>query len=743
MAFKKAKALQEAHKYVTQGKNALAIRQYLSILESDPSDLILLNTIGDLYVRDKNLPEGLKHFYKLADAYVKDGFVVKAIAIYKKIAKIDRNTAEPSLKLAELYQTQGLAREAREQCTNAFEFYRRSNQQEKALEVLHKLARLDLDNPRRHLQVAQYAESIGKEKQAADAYLEAASAAQRQGDALTAESALGSAAELVPDSPELELFRAQEAFNKQQPEQAEKILASVPALQNHPRAQRLLFETYLATHNLDAARKLLLEVFRTNSPDFSPVADYAAQCLAKQDYDRAFEAASSVSQVLIGQKKTAPLMEVLRQIWEAAPRRIDNLELIYNICEKTADESTIPEILEALGQAYVQAGELAKAEQAYARLAAREPLNESYQDMLRQVLEQQGKEYAAPDLSALASAELPLEAESVPSSFPEIEGPIPPAATPELASGPQEFELVQSSDDLPASAEEERLPEPQGIPAELETPEKIPPFNNQESREEIDFYVVHGFHEEAQKAVRNLEAKYPGEPEVAALRRLVEESEQESEEESPETPEEESQPPFESSAAARHRDVMVDLAAELASSLQEPESRPLAADLAADLNPAPQTADEASAELSALLEEFQEGEAAGGAGDDLETHYNLGVAFLEMGLHDEAIGEFQKVVKGAHPNRLPPNFLQACTLLASCFTEKGMPAIAAQWYSRALEISDLDEDAVLALRYDLGAALEQAGDRKSALEKFTEVYSQNIDYRDVAEKIRILREKAS
>jgi tetratricopeptide (TPR) repeat protein len=146
--------------------------------------------------------------------------------------------------------------------------------------------------------------------------------------------------------------------------------------------------------------------------------------------------------------------------------------------------------------------------------------------------------------------------------------------------------------------------------------------------------------------------------------------------------------------------------------------------------------------LSGLLEEMGELPAEAAARqDDPVTHYNLGVAFREMGLLDEAIGEFQKVVKGAGKGHFPPNFLQACSLLAVCFMDKKMPAIAAKWYLRALETPSLDEEAVLALQYDLGMAYEQAGDPRTALEKFTEVYSQNIDYRDVAEKIRVLQQK--
>ena len=146
--------------------------------------------------------------------------------------------------------------------------------------------------------------------------------------------------------------------------------------------------------------------------------------------------------------------------------------------------------------------------------------------------------------------------------------------------------------------------------------------------------------------------------------------------------------------------------------------------------------------LSGFLDELSEGEQAGTAQDDPQTHYDLGVAFREMNLLDEAIGEFQKVLKGAQKGTFPPNFLQVCTLLALCFMDKQMPGIAIKWYLRALELPDLDEEATMAIHYDLGVAYEQTGDVRKALEKYTEVYSQNIDYRDVAEKIRLLRSKS-
>ena len=124
--------------------------------------------------------------------------------------------------------------------------------------------------------------------------------------------------------------------------------------------------------------------------------------------------------------------------------------------------------------------------------------------------------------------------------------------------------------------------------------------------------------------------------------------------------------------------------------------------------------------------------------DDLETHYNLGVAYREMGLTDEAISEFQKVANALQQGRGFPYALQCYTLLALAFMDKGQPAIAVNWYQRALQVPDLDPETVLALRYDLGVSQEKAGDPEAAQKSFSQVYGLNIDYRDVADRLAAL-----
>jgi tetratricopeptide (TPR) repeat protein len=125
--------------------------------------------------------------------------------------------------------------------------------------------------------------------------------------------------------------------------------------------------------------------------------------------------------------------------------------------------------------------------------------------------------------------------------------------------------------------------------------------------------------------------------------------------------------------------------------------------------------------------------------EDPETHYNLGVAFREMGLLDEAIGELQKVCQAIDHGHSFPHVMQTYTWLAQCFLDKGVPEAAIRWYEKALKLPTLDGETRMALQYELGSSCEAAGDKPTALKYFMDVYGTNIDYRDVAERIKALK----
>ncbi len=1016
MAFHKAKALQEAEKSVAQGKISQAIKQYQQILENDPSDVSILNTVGDLYIRDRNTAEGLKQFHKLAEAYVHEGFNVKAIAIYKKIAKVDPNTVENLLKLAELYQLQGLSREARDQFLQSAEVYKKRNQTDRALEVYRKLLQLEPDNINFHNRVATELEQAGKRDDAAKIYLQCAEILLHRGEQTAAEAPLKKAADLNPKDSKIQILRAQVAISRQQLGEAERIINSSPELQDSPDGKRILLDAYLGARKLPQAQKLVLQVYHSNPTDFAPVAHFSELLAENGDLEGAYQFLAGVSDEAIAQNHAAVLLDALRQIWMKSQEHIPTLELMHRICEQTANELTLPEVLEALGRAHELAGDLDKAEMAYQKLTEREPENETYHGLLKVIHQKQGKAEVAPvaftaqatpltmeettqkhgamdvnqdamlkeayensdlfarynltekaiaelekvlqvypDLveihqrileisrkgfpergqaaaaqlariytergdqetagkyQAIASAKgvmpeippppppapkqapataLPSSVAAAPEGGASVEFPLapiaseeavapaappepvsfdlappeapiePPQPTPPLPPPPAaasaveldlsgDFESMVTSGfsstppaalqppaeppvEVPAAFDEPSAPPPivpvaEEASAPVESPSKAQkpaappgeeavPADLEDSRIEVEFYIENGFVDEAAKTVAGLEEKYPSHSLVAELRQKINAHMTGSPAAAPPPPappaveEIFAVPPVEIKAAdAAPAEIIADTpeiapapAPELEpepvteeSTTQEvglpanyagiPEPEPAApaaeqmveepvatapgpsldilGDLAGDLSsslgdlapdaealpeppvptriiPAPQPSGHAHGGLGDLLTEMEEPGAVPADKDDRETHYNLGVAFREMGLLDEAIGEFQKVVKGAGKDEFPPNYLQACSLLAICFMEKKMPAIAVKWYARALEAPGLEEEALMALQYDLGVAYEQAGDSRNALERFTEVYSQNIDFRDVAEKIRELQQKA-
>ncbi|PYQ52444.1 MAG: hypothetical protein DMF59_04765 [Acidobacteria bacterium] len=138
--------------------------------------------------------------------------------------------------------------------------------------------------------------------------------------------------------------------------------------------------------------------------------------------------------------------------------------------------------------------------------------------------------------------------------------------------------------------------------------------------------------------------------------------------------------------------------------------------------------------LEEIFKEFKKGVEQQLDSEDYDTHYNLGIAYKEMGLIDEAIGEFQLAAKD-HKRAV-----ECASMLGLCFLEKGMPQLAIKWYRKGLEMPEIREEEHLGLLYDLGSAYVEVGDSENAQKAFMEVYGLNTGYRDVATRIKQLQD---
>ena len=139
----KRKGLESALAYIQQGKLDRAFDAYQTVLKADPADSNVLNALGDLCARMGNKAEAITYFMRLGGAYRDDGLTVRAIAVYKKVLKLDPSHTEASLACADQYAEQGLRAEAKQQFQGIADHYLRRGNLSKTLEIYEKMIRVD------------------------------------------------------------------------------------------------------------------------------------------------------------------------------------------------------------------------------------------------------------------------------------------------------------------------------------------------------------------------------------------------------------------------------------------------------------------------------------------------------------------------------------------------------------------------------------------------------------------------
>jgi tetratricopeptide (TPR) repeat protein len=148
------------------------------------------------------------------------------------------------------------------------------------------------------------------------------------------------------------------------------------------------------------------------------------------------------------------------------------------------------------------------------------------------------------------------------------------------------------------------------------------------------------------------------------------------------------------------------------------------------------TGDE-DADFDELLQHFREGVSRTLGEDDFESHYDLGVAYKEMGLLEDAIAEFQRAL------RSPTHRLPSYEALGQCFLEQGSFPVAVTVLSRALHEPGVDDEQRVGVLYLLGYACEALQRRDEARGYYQRVYATDILFRDVAARLAALEPGAA
>jgi tetratricopeptide (TPR) repeat protein len=111
-------------------------------------------------------------------------------------------------------------------------------------------------------------------------------------------------------------------------------------------------------------------------------------------------------------------------------------------------------------------------------------------------------------------------------------------------------------------------------------------------------------------------------------------------------------------------------------------------------------------------------------GSDAQSHYDLGVAFKEMGLYDKAINELQQAAGE------PARRVECLALQAACLRERG-DLDAAVGVLNALMKPGLSLEDACSVKYELALVLEAQGQDEKASALMAEIDAVNAGFRDV------------
>jgi tetratricopeptide (TPR) repeat protein len=137
-------------------------------------------------------------------------------------------------------------------------------------------------------------------------------------------------------------------------------------------------------------------------------------------------------------------------------------------------------------------------------------------------------------------------------------------------------------------------------------------------------------------------------------------------------------------------------------------------------------------EFHEILEQFKRGIDENLESDDYQSHYDLGVAFKEMGLLDEAIGEFQKALRASEGR------LRTSEALGMAFFEKGQFAVCESVLRRAVEGLDGSDEAKIGVLYWLGRAAEAQGKKADAMASYERAMAVDIRFMDLSQRVHRL-----
>ena len=735
------KTVDEIARSIKQGKVDSALSRLRTVIDRI-RDERELNRLGDLLARAGRVDEALKLYERIGEGYAKNGILPKAVAIYKKILRLVPDHRHAKLQLGVLYLKQDIRGEASRWLLEAAEAFDQLREFEHSLKVYETLAAADPVDPERQLKLAQARLAAGQEESAEK---ELCAFAERISEGDDSDPDIGfcrQAVELFPEAPSL---LAGLIYGLRRTSRTEEALSMIDGLAAGIQADAAVrgekIHCLRAQGRIQDALELLLEGPSTpmESVWIDVIRDFMETDAHPTLWDR-------IDPVLIRwgcSGEAGRSMSLLRKLVELKePGYIPALKRLGDTLREAQESVEWKRVQSRLIRAYEAADRMEEAAEAKAALGLGGAAPES------------DPEANAQSQASFDDAAVPTAHESVSTDEPSGD------------AGSMDLELTLPKDKADRDFAHGRLAQSEAMEkyglvdqALAQCAEVTHRFTGHSEAWErttklllrkgaigplrdalISFALAQlaaGDRAAAMESIQRARSKAPLELGVRARLQALGLLDKQLQHSAPSISLD--APAAGPASEPVEEDVFIDFEAE-DEQADEPEeiqvvSEPTPVPLSADLAQADSEEDDLSAIAAALESSFVDDDLDGSLApeseseesidevfaafkdqvakevdeDDHRTHYDLGIAYKEMGLLEEAVSEFEKALGE------PSLCCEACTMIALLYRELEDAIQAVAWYRKALDVTAIDAGVTCNLQYDMAELLVEVGQTDQAI----------------------------
>ena len=733
----KSAIIKEAQKYLARGQIEKAIGEWEKLVKEYP-DGNAYNTVGDLYLKKGDRTNAAESFHKAASYFKQEGFALKALALYKKILNLIPNDATALYSLGELNEGKGLTTDAIKFYLAAADTLSKEGKKEKILEIYDRILALSPSNIPLRNKVAEIYARDGLVSEAAKQYLHVAGLYSDKGEMEKAIVFYRKVLDIQPVSKQAIIGIVD--LNERLGNLARAIEQLKEAITLFPEDAEILLrcaEIHIMAEKFDEALGYLGQIVEIEPANIRARRLIGDIYIKQGDRGKAWAEYLPLLDEMILEEKYGDAINLLESFKDIDP--LETGKRLVSLYRQINEQDRVVGELVSLGDIFSSRGMKKEALNCYREAVTLSPDNEP----LRTKVIEYEKDIAKESITI------------------EAEKPVDEALM--EADIYLRYGLFDNARDI---LEAFKTKEPENVTLHLKLKSLYTEMGNKELAV-TECIVLSDLYKEAGeigKKEQIIKEAYAIDPDDPRLAGLTPPSHEEPEVKQPEGPFIEDYSEEISEAAFYARQGLFDESREILERLQSlfPDNEEISQRLATlgqmpvssgiedsipEAAPKESAMPEEALEVEELTEpaldsdvldifnEFKKGLEKELEEEDYETHYNLGIAYKEMGLIDDAIREFQ-----ASRND-PKRFIHSSNMLGICYIEKGLYQLAVDVLTNAIDKMEDRGEPYWAMKYDLADAYEQNGNMKEALDIYTNVYGWNSKFRSVSEKIDQLKKR--